>query len=475
MTHMSDRYRAALAALENRGQAHALQFWNELDEDRRRRLLDELESIPWDELAPLIQTHVLNEPAPPSLDGLDPAPVHPHQPTPELAEVYTRAQATGERLLRAGAVAAFTVAGGQGTRLGIDGPKGAVAVTPVKKKTLFQLFAETILAVRQRYGSTIRWYVMTSPANHEQTRRFFTQHDYFGLPADDVMMFNQAMLPAFDRHGKLLLADKHRLALSPDGHGGSLKALVSSGALRDMQARGVEVISYFQVDNPLVRLLDPLFIGLHVERGAEMSSKVTPKVDDLEKVGNVCVQNGHTVVIEYSDLPDELAHAKNADGSRKFDVGSLAIHLLSTAFVDRIVGKRFGLPYHRAEKKAPCVDAGGVVQTPEAPNAVKLETFVFDALPLAQRTLQFEILRSEEFSPVKNATGVDSLETAIRDQIRRAARWLEAAGVRVPRKPDGAPDAALEIAPSAGLTSAQLAECLHTPESIERAASVYID
>jgi UDP-N-acetylglucosamine/UDP-N-acetylgalactosamine diphosphorylase len=212
-------------------------------------------------------------------------------------------------LLQAGKVAAFVVAGGQGTRLGHPGPKGCLEATPVTKKPLFQVFAEQILAAGRRAGTPVPWYVMTSPANDVATKAFFRQHDYFGLAEGDVFFLTQGTMPAIGLDGKLILSAPGSLALSPDGHGGSLKALRNSGALADMARRGVELISYFQVDNPLVRCVDPLMLGLHAVEGAEMSAKCLPKREPLEKLGNFCVVDGKVTVIEYSDLPDELAHA----------------------------------------------------------------------------------------------------------------------------------------------------------------------
>ena len=184
------------------------------------------------------------------------------------------------------------MAGGQGTRLGFEGHKGAVTVSPVREKTLFQLFAEMIRAVRTRYEVGLPWYIMTNPANHEQTVGFLKDHDYFGIPESDIVLFSQAMLPTFDFQGRILLEDKHRLALAPDGHGGSLKALVQCGALDDLKTRAIEVISYFQVDNPLVKPFDPLFIGLHAKTESEMSTKVASMTHGLERGGSVCVQSG---------------------------------------------------------------------------------------------------------------------------------------------------------------------------------------
>jgi UDP-N-acetylglucosamine/UDP-N-acetylgalactosamine diphosphorylase len=466
MDSIDARYRICREQLAARNQEHLLRWWNELSEASREHLLAEIDSIPWDQLDTLIGTHVRNKPPEVTPSDLEPAAVYPPTPRTGQESLYGEAEARGRELIAGGKVAAFTVAGGQGTRLGFDGPKGAVPVSPIRKKSLFQLFAETVLAARRKYDAAIPWYIMTSPANHGQTVEFLRKHEFFDLPETDVVLFSQGMLPSFDFNGKVLMEDKHRLALAPDGHGGSLKALVASGALKDMQSRGVEIISYFQVDNPLVKPFDPLFIGLHAKTGSDMSTKVTPKADDLERVGNVCRHEGRVLVIEYSSFPKEMAHARNADGSRRFDAGNLAIHLFSVSFVDRIVGHGFRLPYHRAEKTVAWLDGNGTREAPDAPNAVKLESFVFDALPLAENPLVLEVDRAEEFSPVKNATGTDSMESAIRDQIRRAARWLEAAGASVPRRPDGEPDAMVEIAPSFAMDVDDVTRNMHSPSSI---------
>jgi len=467
-------YRRCAEQLAARGQDHVLRWWDDLSGSKREHLLSEIESIPWSDLDPLVETHIRNKPQDAECANLEPAVVFPCQPDAANAALYRDAVVLGDELIRAGKVAAFCVAGGQGTRLGFEGPKGAVTITPVREKTLFQLFAETIVAVRKRYGVGIRWYIMTNPGNHKQTAGFLEDHEFFGLPPEDVVLFSQGMLPSFDLDGKILLEDKHRLALAPDGHGGSLKSLVVSGALKDMESRGIEIISYFQVDNPLVKPFDLLFIGLHAKTGSEMSTKVASKVDDLERVGNVCMREGRVVVVEYSDFPSDLAHSKNSDGSRMFNVGNLAIHLLEVGFVDRIIARNFELPYRRAEKTVTWMDENGFQRTPPVPNAVKLEMFVFDALPLAANPLLLEIDRAEEFSPVKNAKGVDSVESAIRDQIRRAARWLDGAGVRVPRKPDGEPDVVIEVAPSYARNADDVRRRVTRPPELYSGETIYI-
>jgi len=459
------------------GQEHLLRFWPELSSQQRAALIEDLKQIPFEQLRGLIETHVRNRPSIVVPGSIAPAPFFPAKPDIHLAGRYADAIRRGEWLIRQNKVAALTVAGGQGTRLGFEGPKGAYPIAPVTNKCLFQLFAEFIRGTRARYGSQTRWYIMTSPTNDAETRAFFDAHGYFGLPREDVVFFTQGQMPALSPDGKILLDQKHRVALSPDGHGGTLRALAGSGALRDMAERGIEYISYFQVDNPLVKPIDPLFIGLHDMTGSEMSSKTVTKVDDFERVGNFVVADGKLMVIEYSDLPEELAVARNGDGSRKFDLGSIAIHVLSRRFVERLTADAdaFALPWHRADKRVPYVDEGGQRISPDRPNAVKLETFIFDAIPLAGNPIVLQTVRAEEFSPVKNASGVDSAATSRRDMIRRAAAWLERCGYDVPRRPDGEPDATIEISPLLALDAAHLREVLSSPPAIARGQAVYLD
>ena len=317
------------------GQEHVLRFWDELSQPQRTDLLGDLRQLPSPAaIRALVQQNVLKcEPPQISMDRLRPAPYFPARPTMDQAGTYADAVRVGIRLIQQGKVAALTVAGGQGTRLGFPGPKGIFAISPVKNKPLFHLFAEYIRGTELRYGTAaIRWFVMTNPANDQETRQFFAKHAYFGLQSTQVRFFTQGMMPAFSTDGKMLLAERHHLALSPDGHGGTLLALRRTGCLEEMARAGIEHLSYFQVDNPLVHGIDPLFVGLHAMKKSQMSSKMLTKADDFERVGNFATIDGKMMVVEYSDLPKELAVAKNPDGSRKFNAGSIAIHAISRQF-----------------------------------------------------------------------------------------------------------------------------------------------
>jgi len=468
------------------GQEHLWAYWDRLSAAERDAFLEDVERVPFTELPTLREIVRGRGGATHGFRSIEP-PICVRRPEKESDDPRRR---RGESLLRDSRVAAFTVAGGQGTRLGFDGPKGAFAISPVRGKPLFQLFAEQIIATDRRYGGATHWYIMTSDANDSETRAFFERQNHFGLAADRVIFFRQGSMPAFSTDGRILLDQPGRLALSPDGHGGSLLALARSGVLAQMAASGIEYVSYFQVDNPMVRCLDPFFLGLHVESRSDMSSKMVPKATDDEKVGLFAQCDGKLQVLEYSDLPAGLASARNSEGSRKFDAGSIAIHVLSRSFIERLTADpaRFRLPWHRAMKKVPHVALPAPGQScepawppqriePAAPNAVKLEAFVFDALPLAANPVVLETNRREEFSPVKNATGVDSVATAKRDLSDRAARWLAAAGCNIPRAVPGVSDGEFEGVYEISSLRAMQAEDLRDNRPLPRItdAAVYVE
>lgn len=459
------------------GQEHLFDHWGTLSSSEKEQLLADVATIDFPLIAELCQSgkeHL----SLPDRSRIKPAPVLPANPGPELAETYRKARLEGERLLSESKVAALVVAGGQGTRLGFDAPKGTFPISPVRNKTLFMLFAESIRATCDKYGCRLAWYVMTSDATHEDTVRYFEQSDFLGLSPDDVRFFQQGVMPAVDDAGRIIMADRHRVSLAPNGHGGTLAALADSGALETILDSGVEVISYFQVDNPLVSPADPLFLGLHALHQAQVSSIAVRKVHDLERVGNFVSVDGKIQIIEYSDLPEDLALARDEHGGRLLDAGSVAIHAFCPRFVRELTsrGSNAGLPWHQARKAVPHYDAQrrSIVQPP-SPNATKFERFIFDAIPLAERTIVLEQQRRECFSPVKNAEGSDSPETARRDMIARAARWLEDCGVHVPRTESGDPAAAIEISPMRALNAADLPGSVDAGLVIEPGVEVYLD
>jgi len=433
--------------VDSQGQQHVFRFWDQLGTPQREQLLSELDSLDFEEVSRLIQQHIKGNESGHGVSHPEPSPYIRLPQTEEERHRHQEAWEQGVEAVRQGRVAAFLVAGGQGTRLGYDGPKGCFPIGPLSNKTLFQLFAEKILATCRRYGAVVPWYIMTSRDNDEISRRFFEEHDYFGLPRENVLFFRQGMMPAVDQDGLLLMDSPHSLALTPDGHGGAIRALKRSGALDDMARRGVAYISHFQVDNVLVQPIDPVFIGFHVQTGSQMSSRMVKKRSPDERVGNFCLVDGRLHVIEYSDMRPELAERRRPDGSLYFEAGNVAIHIYDVDFVSQLNQRGYELPFHRAWKKVPFVNDLSHRIRPRQPNANKFEMFVFDALPAARRTMILEGARESIFGPVKNARGEDSVETAQHDMTAEVVRWLRAAAVKTPVDSNGEPTVKLEVSP----------------------------
>ncbi len=443
-----------LSLIGDSGQEHILAFWNELNDAEKATLAEQIQSIDFSSVNSWVDGYVLNKPKQEIPADLTPADYFSIVPeTEDVAALYENAVKVGEDLIADGKVALCTVAGGQGTRLGFDGPKGTYPTSIIKNKTLFQLFAEQVIGLQNKYETELKWYIMTSCINDTATREFFEANNYFGLKAENVFFFVQGLMPVFDQNGKILLASKGEIAMSPDGHGGTLLAMKKSGALQQMIDNGIEHLSYFQVDNPIASVISPLFVGLHHLEGAEVSARSLTKTGPFEKLGNFCMTEGKLAIIEYSDMPEELATLTDDSGKLAYRAGSPAIHVFRRSFIERVTDGEFSLPFHRADKKVAFVDASGTEVTPEENNAVKLETFIFDSLPLAKNPIILEAVREEEFAPVKNKTGVDSAESCREMMQEKAAKMLADAGVEVPRKEDGLLDCVLEISPASYLTA----------------------
>jgi UDP-N-acetylglucosamine/UDP-N-acetylgalactosamine diphosphorylase len=441
--------------LQEHGQEHVLAWWDQLAEAERRELTAQLRMLPLEQLRTLHaqggKTCEL-----PSADRIEPIPVV------SLDADDRAARRCGEGVLRRGEVAALVVAGGQGSRLGFDQPKGMYPIGPVTHKSLFQLHAESMLALGRRHGWPVPLLVMTSPATYVETRAFFAEQRYFGLAPEEVFLFCQGTMPALDRAtGRLLLESPGRLCLSPNGHGGALTALAETGLLEMLRQRGIRQVFYFQVDNPLVKVADPVFLGHHVAAGAEASTKIVAKFDPTDKLGNLVQVDGRCAIIEYSDVPEDWARQTDAQGRLRLWAGNTAIHLFAVEFLARVTGEREAaerfLPFHVARKKVPYLDETGCLVQPTTENALKFERFIFDVLPLAERWTVVETSRREEFAPLKNAAGMDS-PSAVRQALsNRAADWLEKAGLPVPRQPNGDAAVPLEISPHFALDAEELA------------------
>ena len=433
-------------AFAQHGQSHVFAFWDQLDEQGRAALAGQLSKIDFDDLALLRRTL---DGALAGASGSAAGAAEPMAPAPVAVlegKALADATARGEAELRAGRVAALVVAGGQGSRLGFDGPKGCFPVGPVTDAPLFFFHARKLLALETRFGRPVPFYIMTSETNDAATRACFRENGFFGLDEKNVFFFVQGMWPALSPEGRIILDGRDHVFFGPDGHGGTLSALRRSGALADMEAHGISSVFYFQVDNPMVEVADPAFVGYHVATGSDYSVKVCAKRDPNEGLGVVVERGGRTEIVEYTEFTDEQKNERAADGELRYKYGSVAIHVFSVPFLAREAAA--GLPLHVAHKKVPHVDAEGRVVKPSSPNAYKFEKFIFDALRDAKKSVCVAFDREAEFSPVKNAEGSDSPATCRADLSRKWARWLAAAGVALETDAKGYPARRIEIDPA---------------------------
>lgn len=418
--------------LQQHGQGHLLQWWDELDSAQREALAEQIETIDFDLLQLVRGTSMLRAVVLEEERIEPPAHVVRLPQTSEDRDVWWAAEKAGTRALADGKVGAILVAGGQGTRLGFEAPKGMYPIGPVSGATLFQILTEQLLARSRRAGKVIPYYVMTSDPTHDATIDFFREHDYFGMKSDDLKFFRQGKMPAVDKQtGRVLLSDKHAVALSPDGHGGMLEAIARSGCLADMQQRGIEYLYYHQVDNPTAIVCDPTFIGFHIMHDSELTTKIVAKRGASEKMGVVVESAGKTRIVEYINMPHSLAEQTDATGGLVYWAGNTAIHVFNRSFFDRLTRENIRLPLHPSEKKVAFLDEAGRLVSPDETNAYKFERFIFDALPRARQTLVVEADRAREFNPVKNAEGSDTPATAQAAMSTVYRRWLNTAGAKL--------------------------------------------
>lgn len=432
------------------GQGHLYDYWKRLGPEKQEVLLEDLLALDLPLVFDLFREAATPKP-PSGLPAISQAPVIPIPRTDEERANHQEARRWGEELIRQNKVAILIVAGGQGSRLGFPGPKGKLAITPVKKKSLFQLFAETILAIGLRYQADLPLLLMTNPENRDETRHFFEAHNFWGLSPRRVYFFDQGMLPTLTAEGKMVLKDETHVLTNPDGHGGSLKAIHTSGLLKMLMDEGFSELFYCQVDNPLVRIADPVFIGYHRLKGAEISTKVVRRQNIEEKVGIYGLVNGKPGIVEYSDFPPGEYQALDGSGSPRHWAGNTAIHMISLDFIMRLNHGGFALPLHRAIKK---IEYFRENSRKMEEDGIKFETFVFDAIPLARKACALEVVREEEFSPVKNREGIDSPATAQMALLELHRRWLREAGI------DLGPEARVEISPLFALDPEELRQKL---------------
>ncbi len=388
--------------LASYNQEQVLRFYGELSADGQEKLLAQIEEIDWALLSNYSNREDLSgkgEIAP--LKGL------------HLKDIVQRREeffAIGKEALQKGKVGAVLLAGGQGTRLGSDKPKGAFSVGVTRPLYIFEQQMNNLLEVCKACGTSVPLFVMTSEKNDEATREFFGEHGYFGYPKEDIYFFRQEMAACVDFNGKILLEEKGRIATSPNGNGGWYTSLLHAGLGEVIAARGIEWLNVFAVDNVLQRIADPVFVGATIESGKNCGAKCVRKNDPHERVGVLCLQNGVPNVIEYYEISEELANARDEKGELLYADGAILNYLFRVSKLQETLGDK--VPVHVVKKKIPYVNEEGNVVSPAAENGFKFETLILDMVKLMETCLPFEVEREKEFAPIKNMTGIDSVESA---------------------------------------------------------------
>ena len=399
-------YEEAIKKLEKYGQEHLLNNYKFLDDEKKEKIIKQIKNIDFDQTIDLfnITTKSLKKP-----DG-EISSIEYVDKSKLSKEEYDRYYEIGKKKIEEGKYAVVTMAGGQGTRLGYVAPKGTFKIGGGVEKSLFEALSDTIKEARNKYNTNIPWYIMTSRENNNATEKFFEKHDFFGLPYEDVKFFKQGELPMLDTNGKLMLDETGMIKLAADGHGGVFESLYKNGYLEDMKARGIEWIFISGVDNVLAGLVDPIAVGLAVAEGTLATGKSVVKRDPEEKVGVFCKKNGRPYVIEYTEITDEMANAKDSNGELIYGESHILTNLFNIKALENISQNK--LPYHKAFKKAKYMDENGEIIKPEKPNAYKYETFIFDAFESLESMSVLRVKREDEFAPLKNADGEDSPDTA---------------------------------------------------------------
>lgn len=331
----------------------------------------------------------------------------------EVSEIEARGaefKGLGLKAIREGKVGAVLLAGGQGTRLGLDRPKGTLNIGVAKELYLFEQLLRNLMDVTDEAGVYVPLYIMTSNINNADTTAFFEEHDYFGYPKDYVKFFVQEMVPACDYEGRIYMESQTEVAMSPNGNGGWFSSMVNAGLLSDIKERGIEWINVFAVDNCLQRIADPMFVGATIAYGCESGAKVVRKVAPDERVGVLCTEDGKPSIAEYYEMTEEMATARKENGDLKYGFGVILNYLFSEKKLEQIADAR--MPIHVVEKKIPYMDVDGTFVKPEQPNGYKFETLVLDMVHMMDDCIPYEVVREREFAPIKNLHGVDSLDSA---------------------------------------------------------------
>ena len=396
-------YEQAKALLEQKGQTQLLKYYDELSAESQEKLLTAIENLNWDFEDALAH--------PTDLTGAN-RDIRPISGLRHSAIEKRKAEFEniGVEAIKAGKVAAVLLAGGMGTRLGVDGPKGAYDIGVTKPLYIFEQQMRNLQEVNDKCGAVVPLYIMTSDKNHDQTTSFWKEHGYFGYDEKDVKFFKQDMAPAVDFDGKIILETKDTPALSPNGNGGWFGSLQRAGLCEDLHNRGVEWLNIYAVDNVLQRIADPVFVGATIESGVNCGAKAIFKTEPREKVGVLCMDGNQPDIIEYYELTDEMANMRDENGDLVYSYGVIMNYLFRLSKLEEVADKK--IPVHIVEKKIECLCEDGVTRKPEKENGKKFESLAVDLVKLMGSVLPYEVVREREFAPIKNKTGVDSVESA---------------------------------------------------------------
>lgn len=395
-------YNETLEMLKKHGQEQLLRYYDELSDESKASLLAQIGQIDWSLLSLLDRKEMKVEKGELSPLG-----------ALEIDEINARRdefEKVGIEALKAEKVGAVLLAGGQGTRLGFDGPKGTFPIGVSRELYIFECLINNLMDVVKRVGAWVPLYIMTSEKNNEATVKFFNEHNFFGYDKDHVRFFIQEMAPSVGYDGKILLEGKDRISLSPNGNGGWFKSLVNAGCLDHMKEIGVEWLTVFAVDNVCQRINDPAFVGATIESGRDCGAKVIAKANPTEKVGVLCLEDGKPSIVEYYEITDDMKNLRDERGELLYKFGVILNYMFKLSKLEDIL--RDTMPVHVVEKKIPFINEQGELVKPTEPNGYKFETLVLDMIHLMDSCLSYEVVREREFAPVKNPTGVDSVESA---------------------------------------------------------------
>ena len=403
---MEEKYQRALEILKKYNQEHLLNNYDNLSDDKKEKLLDQILTIDFDQITKLyeqtkIQVSFAN-------DKIE--PIYFVDKSALSEEELKQYNDLGDNAIKQGKYAVVTMAGGQGTRLGHNGPKGTFMLGLENDKSIFEILIDTLKESNNKYGVIIPWYIMTSRENNEQTENFFKENNYFGYDKNAITFFKQGELPMCSEEGKLLIDENGLIKEAADGHGGIFESMSRNGIIDDMLQKGIEWAFIGPVDNVLVKMVDPTLLGVALDRNVLAAGKSVVKANSKEKVGVFCKRNGKPGVVEYTEITDDLAEATDENGNLVFAESHINCNLFNVNAIKEVSSKK--LPYHSAHKKAKYINENGELVVPEKPNAYKFESFIFDAFDMLDDMAILRVKREEEFAPVKNAEGNDSPETA---------------------------------------------------------------